>query len=92
MQVEGTMALLKRKIAERIKGALQEKEDWWHLCYDTVTREFSVEHSWHHLNAYKVVEKANEGRTVVPVADHDGIGADKIEAARAELLAEAGHN
>jgi hypothetical protein len=85
------MAILKRKIAQRIKGSLQEREDWWYLCYDTDSREFSVEHEWHHMDAYRVGSRANEGRKQEPLEHYRGAGLEKIEQAKAELLAEAGH-
>lgn len=85
------MAVLTREIAKRIKGSLQEREDWWRLCYDTDTREFYVEHEWHHMNAYKIGSAADEGTTREPAVGYRGQGADKIEQAKAVLLAEAGH-
>ncbi|WP_209427311.1 hypothetical protein [Pararhodobacter sp. SW119] len=85
------MAVLKKQIGKRIKGSLQEREDWWHLCYDTERREFFVEHEWSHMNAYKVSAKADEGLRREAIEGYSGIGSDKIDQAKVDLLAEAGH-
>ncbi len=85
------MTTLRKQIDRRVKGALQEREDWWYLCYDTETKEFYVEHDWHHMNAYKASEKANEGKQRTTIEDHDGPGSSKIDQARADLLKEAGN-
>lgn len=85
------MAVLKKEIAKRIKGSLQEREDWWRLCYDTERREFFVEHEWHHMDAYNIRSAADEGTETEPATDYRGNGSDKIEKAKAALLARAGH-
>lgn len=85
------MTVLKREISKRVKGSLAEREDWWRLCYDTDTREFYVEHEWHHSDAYNVRRAADEGTTRADVNGYSGAGSDKIEGAMAALLEEAGH-
>ena len=85
------MPVLKREIAKQVKGALSEREDWWNLCYDTAEHAFFVEHDWHHMNAYKVDQKPNAGTKIMQIEGYSGPGADKIDEAKALLLAEAGH-
>lgn len=85
------MKLLKKEIARQMKGALQEREDWWRLCYEAESRDFFIEHEWHHMNAYKLETAADEGTEVMSVDGYSGKGTDKIEEAKAALLIEAGH-
>jgi hypothetical protein len=85
------MAMIKREIAKQAKGSLAEREDWWRLCYDTHSREFFVEHEWHHMDAYKSDAPSNEGTERHDVEGYDGMGSENLEGAMAELLAEAGH-
>lgn len=85
------MPVLKREIAKRIKGSLQETEDWWRLCYDTDAQKFFVEHEWSHVNAYRLSAPADYGTERMPVEGYRDHGAAKVEQAKAELLAEAGH-
>lgn len=85
------MSVIRKQIGQRIKGALGEKEDWFHLCYDTETKAFHVEHSWSHTNAYNIAEKSNEGEKAIALEGYEGIGAENIAQAKAALLAEAGH-
>lgn len=85
------MAVLTKEIGKKMKGALQEREDWWRLCYDTDSREFFVEHEWHHMNAYNIGAATNEGKVMIGADAYQGEGADKIDHAKAALLDEAGH-
>lgn len=55
------MAVIKKEIARRTKGSLQEKEDWWYVCYDADTGQSWVEHEWDHMNAYKLGKDSNSG-------------------------------
>lgn len=85
------MAVLTKEIAKKMKGSLQEREDWWRLCYDTDSREFFVEHEWHHMDAYNIGSAANEGKETFGADGYRGEGSDKIDQAKAALLEEAGH-
>ncbi|WP_321364211.1 hypothetical protein [uncultured Celeribacter sp.] len=85
------MAVLTYEIARKMQGALQEREDWWRLCYDTVSRAFYVEHEWHHMDAYNIGNAANEGKDVFVADGYLGKGADRIGEAKAALLEQAGH-
>ncbi|PTE13084.1 hypothetical protein C5F44_15220 [Fuscovulum blasticum DSM 2131] len=88
---ENTMPVLKREIAKQTKGSFAETEDWWSLCYDSEAQAFFVEHCWHHMNAHNIDQNAHAGTKVIQIEGYSGPGADKIEDAKASLLAEAGH-
>ena len=83
------MAVLREKIAQRIKGTLQQTEDWWYLCYDTDTKEFFVEHKWDHVALNNLSQNADS--ETHDAETWNGMGADKISEAKAKLLAMAGH-
>jgi hypothetical protein len=85
------IAVLRTQIAKQTKGSLGEREGWWTLCHDDQSREFFVEHEWHHMNAYKVDLKAETGTTRLPLEGYVGRGADKVQEAVAAMLAEARH-
>ncbi len=61
------MPKLTRQLESHAKGALAEREDWWHLVFDTDANELYVEHSWSHTNAYRVSKGTDEGTERLPV-------------------------
>ncbi|MDO9489109.1 MAG: hypothetical protein Q7J32_12095 [Sphingomonadaceae bacterium] len=81
------MTVLSEQIGSRTKGPMGEKEDWWRLCYDTNSKEFYVEHDWSHtsLNALKT----DSGTERHDPDKWTGTGSEKIEGAKARLLARA---
>jgi hypothetical protein len=81
------MPILKHQIAKRVKGSMAEKEDWWHACYDTDTKEFFIEHSWDHVQINGLSQDAGSSRHSID--DWNGEGRDNIPAAKEQLLAEA---
>ena len=80
------MAILKKEIGKRIKGALMENEDWWHVCYDTDTENFYVEHSWSYTDAYKVSKGTDSGTSIHDIENWTGTGAENVQAAKQSLL------
>lgn len=40
------------EFAQRSKGGIAEREDWWTLHVDDVSGEMTVEHEWDYVNAY----------------------------------------
>ena len=85
------MGILKRQLAMVVTGSLGDKDDWWRLCYDTDVREFFIEHEWSHMNGYNVKSPPVEGSQRLSAEGYRGHGLDKLEQAKQELLAEAGH-
>ncbi len=85
------MAILTRELRHKARGPRLQEQDWWHLCYDTDTREFFVEHRWHHRNPDKLNGPADLGRDCVGMEMYRTRNSRKVEQAKAELLAEAGH-
>ena len=79
------MPVLKEQIAKRVKGQLGEKEDWWHLCYDTAADSYHIEHSWDHVDAYRVSRGSDSDADQHPVEGWAGPGSDKVSDARAKL-------
>jgi hypothetical protein len=79
------MAILKEQIAQRVKGQLGEKEDWWHLCFDADANSYYIEHSWDHVDAYKVSRGTDSDTERHPLEGWNGPGLEKIDAARAKL-------
>ena len=86
------MAVLKKQLHMSAKGSWAEREDWWWLCYDTEARAFHVEHEWDHMNAYKLGEPSDKGTACQSVEGYGGPGSDRVEEAKAILLAEASHD
>lgn len=80
------MAVLKHQIAYRVKGSLAETEDWWHLCYDTESDVFFVEHEWDHANPYPRGGPGDSGTKRYDAANWDGPGREELAAAKALLL------
>lgn len=81
------MAILAEEIAKRIKGTLNQTEDWWDLCYDTEAKRFFVHHRWDHVTLNNLAQDAGEEEY-----DADawkGAGADKIAEAKQRLLERA---
>ena len=81
------MTILSEEIAKRIKGTLNQTEDWWDLCYDTDAERFFVKHKWDHVALNTLSQDAGE-------EDHDadtwkGEGAANIPAAKQRLLEQA---
>lgn len=81
------MAILREEISKRIKGTLQQTEDWWYLCYDTNSQRFFVLHQWDHVSLNNLSQNAGE-------EEHEadtwkGHGADKIASAKERLLERA---
>ncbi|WP_141740479.1 hypothetical protein [Bosea sp. BIWAKO-01] len=67
--------ILFEQLASRIKGPPAENEDWWHLCYNSDTNEFYVEHEWSHvpidgLQLNGGTEKHDANAWVGPGAEH----------------------
>ena len=84
------MTVYREQIAQRIKGSLAEREDWWTLLYDSETGTFQVEHEWDHMNPYKLGEgDSSRGKSYHPAETWDGEGTSSIEAAKTRLLAKA---
>ncbi|WP_155264668.1 hypothetical protein [Sphingomonas segetis] len=82
------MAVYKELLAKRVKGSLMENEDWWYLCYDTESQRYYVEHEWDHMNPYKIGSGDHgNGTTQSDAEGWTGVGADKIEEAKAKLKA-----
>ena len=82
------MPILSRQIAQRVKGALGEDEDWWRLCYDTEADGFYNEHKGSYVNPYKF-RVPNTGTRRHPIANWDGPGSDRLNEAKAALTEEA---
>jgi hypothetical protein len=52
---------------QKLKGALQEKEDWWRLIIQDDGDSY-VEHEWSHVDAYRD-SKPDSGTRRVPIDD-----------------------
>jgi len=79
------MAVLREEIAKRIKGTLNQTEDWWYLCLDTETGRYFVEHCWDYVALNSMAQDAGSDQ-------HDadtwqGPGSANIEGAKAKLVA-----
>lgn len=85
------MAIIRRQLKLVVTGSLGDKDDWWRLCYDTDAREFFIEHEWSHMNGYNVASPAVEGSERKSAEGYGGPGSEKLEQAKQELLAQAGH-
>lgn len=79
------MTIERVEIDRRIKGGMNEDEQWWYLCLDTDTGEFFIEHQWDYVNRFNV-SQASRGTERIEIEDYRGRGSEKIEAAKAELL------
>ncbi|MGO4677787.1 hypothetical protein AB4Z40_33395 [Bosea sp. 2YAB26] len=79
--------ILFEQLASRIKGPMAENEDWWHLCYETDTNEFYVEHEWSHVPSNGV--QLNSGTEKHDAMTWVGPGAELIPNARNLLLERA---
>ena len=82
------MAVLKTQIASRTKGSMAENEDWWHLCYDTETKEFFVAHEWSYVKINGLTP--NNGSSREDADGWSGPGAEMIPGAKKQLLERAG--
>lgn len=65
---------VKTQFHERIKGSLQEMEDWWRLVVEDDGTTY-VEHEWNHVDPYGK-RAPREGKRQIPVdeffaGDHD---------------------
>lgn len=78
------MPILHEQLAKRAKGGMAENEDWWHLCYDTDTEKFYVEHSWSYLDRKSL--RVDSGSSQEDAESFFGQGSEKIPEARARLL------
>lgn len=78
--------VIKEQIGFRSKGMMAENEDWWHLCYDTDTQEFYVEHSWHYVQVRGLCTDGGSER--VGGDDWRGQGSEKIPAAKKKILSQ----
>lgn len=83
------MTIERVEIDRRIKGGMNEDEQWWYLCLDTDTGEFFIEHQWDYVNRFNV-SQADRGKERIEIEGYQGRGSDKIEAAKAELLERTG--
>ncbi len=83
------MPILTHQIAQRVKGALAEDEDWWRVCYDTDAGEFYIEHEWDHVDPYNVAAGHNSGSTRHEIEGWSGPGKDRIDEAIAILNQQA---
>lgn len=81
------MPILSEEIGKRIKGTLQQTEDWWDLCYDTIEKKFYVLHRWDHVALNNLAQ--DTGSEEHHADTWKGEGADKIAEAKIRLLAEA---
>lgn len=83
------MAVLREEIAKRIKGSHSQTEDWWHLCLDTETGEYFVEHSWDHVALNSLDQ--NVGADQHDADTWKGPGSENIKSARERLAAKQAH-
>lgn len=83
------MAVFKEELRKRVKGALMEDESWWHLCYDSDSKQFWIEHSWDRVNPYKLGEGSDVGSTRSEVEAYTGPAADRIEELKEKLVGQA---
>lgn len=79
------MAIERIQIHSRVKGGMNEDENWWYLCMDTDTGDFFIEHEWDYVNRFKP-SQVDRGTERSKVEDYKGPGSEKIDAAKAELL------
>jgi hypothetical protein len=84
------MTTIIRKLAERLKGTMQETEDWWHLMRDDDGSLF-VEHSWSHTSLNSLTTDNGETRIEIEAfLESDHPWASPAKAALREYLAEQG--
>lgn len=83
------MPIINKKLHYRERNG---REDWYYLDYNTDTREFSINHQWHHMNSFRTSDPVREGAETILIEGYTGYGADKVEDAKTELLKEAGHD
>ena len=81
------MTIISEEISKRIKGTLNQTEDWWHLCLDTETGRFFVRHDWDHVALNSLSQDVGSDEHAVET--WRGPGADTIEAAKQRLLEQA---
>ncbi len=78
------MTIISEQIAKRIKGPMQETEDWWDLCYDTEAKRFFILHRWDHVALNGLNQ--NAGSEEHDADSWNGQGASEIPSAKTRLL------
>lgn len=84
------MPVFKEQISYHSTGGSAADEVWVYLCFDSGTRQFYIEKSWDYMfQGGKHPTRHNSGTEYYPADTWNGRGADKIQAAKAALLAMA---
>lgn len=71
------------KLGERIKGGLNQNEDWWYFVDDGNSKY--VEHEWSHVDPYRK-GKGNSGTKKIPTDEF--LASDASEGLKNALRAE----
>lgn len=54
------MPTLIKELGKRLKGSMQQTEDWWRLMKDDQTGEQFVEHEWSHSDLKSSTDSGTE--------------------------------